>query len=286
MPREQEEESILVYPLDGLPCRLRAEADLSWLSGYGRGFRVMDDLPSGNLCFGVEGAYGRLFIKYAGARTLRFGGRPDTAVSLLKRGVELYGRFSHPALIPLLAHGPIGDGYAAVFPWQEGETPIHGTAALAAFRRLPTVTQLTMTDRIFDLQASLAAGGLVAVDFTDEHVLLDFSSGLSRVCDIDLYKPRPAFNTLGRMPGSNRFLAPEEFIMGEELDESTTVYKLGALAFTLFGDHDDPCRETWTGPGRLYPVAEKALSEKKKARFATVRAFLDAWRAAVEQTPL
>ena len=64
----------LSLEMDGVPFRLLQETDLRWLRGYGTVFRVMDMLPSGNLCFGVQGPYGRLFIKYAGARTVRYGG--------------------------------------------------------------------------------------------------------------------------------------------------------------------------------------------------------------------
>ena len=279
----------LSLEMDGVPFRLLQETDLRWLRGYGTVFRVMDMLPSGNLCFGVQGPYGRLFIKYAGARTVRYGGRPQDAVEWLKHSARLYARHTHPRLVPLLAHGPAGDGYATVFPWQDAQ-PLRpdppSDQTRLRLRRLPLADRLSMLDGVFDLQALLAGEGLIAVDFTDEHVLIDLEQKRALVCDIDLYKEKPAFNTRGRMPGSPRFLAPEEYVMGDTLGEDTTVYKLGALAFEFFGDNADRSRDAWKGPAALYPVAERATRDSRKQRYAAVREFLTAWRDGVSQTRL
>ena len=272
------------FQIDGIPFRLRQWADLSWIGGYGRVFQVMDQLTSGNLCFGVEGPYGRLFIKFAGAETVNCAGTAEDAVRWLQRGAQLYQRCAHPCLIPMLTHGAVNGGYATVFPWRDAPPlrPDPPTDAVRAeVRALPLIRQLAMLDGIFDLHALLAANGLVAVDFTDEHVLIDFSGMQALVCDIDMYKDQPAFNTRGRMPGSPRFLAPEEYEMGNWLGEDTTVYKLGALAFEFFGENYERSAELWLGPRQLYPVAERATRERRQDRYATVKEFLTAWRNTV-----
>ena len=283
------EEGSLTFSLDGLPLQLRWYTDLHWLQGYGRVFRVMDQLPSGNLCFGVEGPYGKLFVKYAGARTMRYGGKPQDAIRWLQRSAQLYRAHAHPALIPMLTCGPAGDGFVTVFPWREAQ-PLRpdppSDAARRQLDRLPLTDTLKMLDEIYDLQDMLAVENLIAVDFTDEHVLLDFAHAKAWVCDIDLYKEKPAFNTRGRMPGSPRFLAPEEYVMGEALGEDTTVYKLGALAFAFFGDPGDRSIHAWKGPEKLHAVAWQAVQEDRKKRMQTVRAFLTAWRNAVSETNL
>ncbi|NLD83220.1 MAG: hypothetical protein GX637_03565 [Clostridiales bacterium] len=278
-----------VYEIDGIRFSLRAFADLSWIRGYGTVFRVMDQLPSGNLCFGVDGPYGRLFIKYAGAQTVNYGGRPEDAVQWLRHGAGLYTRHFHPSLIPMLTCGPVPGGYVCVFPWQDALPlrPMPPTDRVRSrVRKSPLVQRLQMLDGVFDLHVLLSAAGLVAVDFTDEHVFIDFDAGRALVCDIDQYRSLPAFNTRGRMPGSPRFLAPEEYGMGEELKEDTTVYKLGALAFEFFGDNADRSRESWVGPANLYPAAERATRDKRGERYPTVREFLNDWRRAVSETRL
>lgn len=284
----EEAEGRLLFEIDGLPVRLLSYADLSWLHGYGTVFRVMDDLDSGNLCFGVDGPYGRLFVKYAGAQTVRYGGSPEDAVSWLQYASQLHARFAHPSLVPMLTHGPVPGGYATVFPWLDAPPlrPLPPTdRVLARVRTLPLVRKLSLLDGVFDLHALLASCGLTAVDLTDEHILIDFENSRALVCDIDLYRRKPAFNTRGRMPGSPRFLAPEEYVMGDPLDDDTTVYKLGTLAFQFFGG-PEKTRQEWAGPAALYPVAERAVREKRKERYRTVREFVVDWRTAVGEINL
>lgn len=285
----EREDGALWFELDGIAFQLRAFADLSWVRGYGRVFWAMDQGSSGNLCFGVDGPYGRLFIKYAGAQTVNYGGKPEDAVHWLRHAADLHSRYFHPCLIPMLTCGEAPGGYAVVFPWIDAPPlrPIPPSDQVRTrVRKLPLIRRLQMMDGVYDLHGLLAAQGLVAVDFTDEHVLIDFEKQQALVCDIDQYREKPVFNTRGRMPGSPRFLSPEEYVMGEELKEDTTVYKLGALAFEIFGDNAQRRREAWTGPEKLFPVAEKATREDRAVRYPTVREFLLAWRKAVSETRL
>lgn len=268
-----------VFSVDGVPYRALAETDLAWLKTYGRVFAVWDELPSGNLCFGVEGAFGRLFVKYAGARTLYSRGAPEDAALLLRNAMPLYD-LTHPALTRLLAHGPAGEGYAAVYVWRDAPA-LSDPAIQALARRLPPRRSLKMLDMVFDLHACLAGEGLTAVEFWDGNVLMDFVRDEAVVCDIDLYRQKPAFNDRGRMWGSGRFMAPEEYCLGAPLDECTNVYNMGALAFAFFGDGEDRSEKAWFGPAPLFPVARRAVQEDRKKRYPSLRAFLDAWREAV-----
>ena len=98
MSRENEGPAVLTLSVDGISYQAMEEPDLSWLRAYGQVFWVQDQLFSGNLCFGVEGPYGRLFIKYAGAKTVNYRGKPTDAVKILHNAMPLYNR-SHPALV-------------------------------------------------------------------------------------------------------------------------------------------------------------------------------------------
>ena len=283
MPREQEEVKALELSVDGVPYRLMEEADLSWLSAYGRVFWVNDQLFSGNLYFGVDGPYGKLLIKYAGARTVNYRGRPSDAVKCLSGAMPLYER-KHPALIRLLASGQAGDGYAAIFAWRDA-APLRSLpsqpSARDQVRRLPLHRSLRMLDMVFDLHAALALDGIVAVNFSDESVWIDLGNSEALVTDIDLYRRKPAVNDRGRMWGSSRFMAPEEYVLGASLDESTTLYNMAALAFAFFGDNANRSRESWVGPSPLFEVATIATKESKADRYPSMRSFLDAWRGAV-----
>ena len=280
---QEELDCVKDFRIDGIPFQLRQETDLSWLRAYGKVFCVLDQQFSGNLCFGVDGPFGRLFIKYAGARTVNYRGKPSEAVFMLQKAMPLYA-FQHPALTRLLGHGQAGDGYAAIFAWRDA-MPLrpqpYDSAALDTLRRLPVTCSLGMLDMVFDLHAHLAVNGLIAVDFHDGNVLLDFSRNEAIVCDIDLYRQKPVFNDKGRMRGSSRFMAPEEYELNAVLDESTTAYNMGALAFEFFGSNLDRSKNTWIAPHPLWEVASKATRESKADRYPSMRAFLDAWRDAV-----
>ena len=75
----------MLYQIDGIPFSLRRPADLGFLRPYGRCFRIWDRGPSGNICFGMEGQYGKLFVKYSGAKPVRSQCRPGEAEETLKR---------------------------------------------------------------------------------------------------------------------------------------------------------------------------------------------------------
>jgi len=280
---DQERNQKITLQMDGVAFELRKETDFSWIRPYGKVFYVYDRLTTGNLCFGVEGKYGKLFIKFAGARTVNYAGRPEDAIFTLQKAMQIYS-IQHPALTRLLAHGPAGSGYAAIYAWQDA--PVLWPSPpdpkiLERVRRLQLGRSLKMLDGVFDLHAHLAEEGYIAVDFSDENLLVHFERDEMIVCDIDLYRKKPAVNDRGRMQGSSRFLAPEEYALGAVLDESTTVYAMGMLAFEIFGDQQERTRKCWTGPAALFDVAEKATREKREERYPSMRAFLNAWRRAL-----
>ena len=51
--------------------------------------------------------------------------------------------------------------------------------------------------------------------------------GIRVIIDLDTYHRGPTENRMGRMFGSSRFMAPEEFELGAPIDERTTVFNLG-----------------------------------------------------------
>lgn len=60
----------------------------------------------------------------------------------------------------------------------------------------------------------------------DGCLLYDFTTKRLAVFDLDHYRQGPYENTVGRVFGSTRFMAPEEFERGRVIDERTTVFAL------------------------------------------------------------
>ncbi|MNC48450.1 hypothetical protein D3C75_975640 [compost metagenome] len=81
------------------------------------------------------------------------------------------------------------------------------------------------------------------------------------------------------MWGSSRFMAPEEFQLGADIDEVTNVYLMGATAFVLFA-RNNRTREGWPLNGDLYGVAAKAVCPERSGRQASIRQFMEEWLAA------
>jgi len=112
--------------IDGVPYKLEAPFDFSFLSKYGKVFKAFDEQGSGNISFGVQNGEEKLFIKFAGAPKKNYIAHRDSgavdaesAIALLKAAVPLYTALKHPTLISLIATEEIGGGYAAIFEWEE-----------------------------------------------------------------------------------------------------------------------------------------------------------------------
>lgn len=268
----------------GVPVELECPWNFDFILNYGDPFSVTVHPQRGLLCFGVEGPrYGRLLIRYAGAPLVE--GMPmEQAVATLRGAMPAYETlYPHPALIRLQGHGAAAGGYAAIFKGPEGVS-LRENDIPAQLGRQPLLTRLRMIDSVFDFHLFAVRKGYQPVGFGEASLTADFTAGRVAVCDIDLYRPAPAVNDLGRMPGSSFFLAPEEYRLGEPLDERTVQYAMGALAFFFFADRSLGERAAWTAGEALYRVALRACEEKREKRYPALADFLAAWRRAAGET--
>lgn len=271
-------EDFYVQYVDDIPYKLKAPFDFSFLQKFGEVFKVYDDQDSGNICFGVRNGEERLFIKFAGAPTSRYEGKPEEAIAALKSAVNVYQDLAHPHLVRLIRGEEVGGGFAAIFEWSDGECmgkmyPV----SRERFMQLPDSTKIDVFRDILDFHIHAADQGYVAIDFYDGSILYDFSKRKTLICDIDLYEKRPYFNTMGRMWGSSRFMSPEEFQKGAEIDEITNVYVMGATAFALFGGEKDRLLENWRLSEALYEVARRAVSDEREKRHGSLVEFKREW---------
>lgn len=284
----------ITKPLDGTSVALRADHDFDWLHQFGRVFRAFDQQDSGNICFGVQDGAQRWFIKYAGAPTVNYEGDPSDAIARLQQAMPVYEAIQHPSLIRLIDHGPYGDGYAAIFAWAEGEC-LHAHWNFAQhpkytdplspnyrFRRLPLRDKLVCFRAVLDLHTLVARKGYVAIDFYDGSIMYDFTAHGTTVCDIDFYQKAPCLNTMGRLWGSKRFMAPEEFQLGAVIDEVTNVYTMGATAFELLGDNGQRTLDGWQAGAGLFAVARRATNADRRERYPSIAALSDAWEEALK----
>ncbi|NAS20655.1 serine/threonine protein kinase [Herbidospora sp. NEAU-GS84] len=248
------------------------------LARLGTVFARFDRQDSGNVSYGAVVDGERCFVKTAG--------HPDATafldharrVDLLRNAVRLARAHRHPALPALRmvvesAHGPM-----LVYDWADGDLigvpRAHRDDPASPYRRflaLPPGRVLAALDTIVDVHDLLGQAGEVAGDFYDGCLLYDFITHRLSLIDLDNYRPGPYRNDMGRMFGSSRFMAPEEFTLGSVIDQRTSVFTLGRTAQLLLGDHLH---------GPLQQVTTRATHPNPEERHGSLPEFCAAWRAA------
>ncbi|MCL2004441.1 MAG: phosphotransferase [Oscillospiraceae bacterium] len=273
---------LCIQRTDGVPYRLKAPFDFSFLSKYGKVFKVFDEQDGGNVCFGLEQDGERIFLKFAGAPQVRYNGTPEDAAARLRASVRVYQDIGpHPGLIRFLGAEEIGGGFATRFAWTDA--PGVGRMYPAEHRRfmaLPADQRVRVFEDILDFHTHAVKRGYVAIDFYDGSILYDFERKKTVICDIDFYQKIPYRGEMG-LWGSTRFVSPEEChcAQGGVMDEITTVYTMGAAAFCLLAD-SDRSPEAWPLSERLYAVVKQAVSDERDKRQPSLEQLIREWNAA------
>lgn len=257
-----------------------------YLSTIGSVFAVFGECTqdSGNISYSVQTAQGRYFVKTAGP--------PDNPnpflnhaerVSLLRNAVRLRRSCNHRTLPLLYKVIESPNGPLLVYQWVNGELLRVESAmradprsAFQRFRRLPPYEIIRVLDLVYDLHRQLAQLGWIAVDFYDGCIIYNFDHQDLHIVDLDHYYKGPFINEMGRMFGSSRFMAPEEFDRGARIDERTTVFTMGRTAAVLLSDgtlEQHPFR----GSDALYEVVRHACHDDRGKRYDSVGAFYAAW---------
>lgn len=247
------------------------------LAKRGTVFAVFDQQDSGCRSYGVELGGERFFVKSA----VETRANPS-----LRRAAALHRAVTHPAIIPMLAEASTDMGLLLVYAWVDGEVlygaPVSGRSKRldpegphARFRSLPVTEILAAIRSIFDAHVVMAAAGFVAVDLYDGCFIYDFERRRMWLCDLDEYRAGPFVVKEERLPGSKRFMAPEEWVRGSTIDERTTVFNLGRSGLALLdtGDLDG----TFRGTAAALAVLNRATRPEREVRFPTVEAFVNTW---------
>jgi hypothetical protein len=272
---------MIIQYLDSIEIRLREAYDLDFINKYGKVFKVFDRQSSGNLCFGVEKAGKRYFLKFAGAETINKHEAVDIedTVSILKHTVEKYKDLKHPLLTNMIDADEVGGGFITVFDWFDGVSCGYPQPEnCAKFKLLPVKEKQRVYKGILEFHAHVAERGYVAIDFNDQSTLYNFADGNFKICDIDFYAKQCYMNGTGEALGDPAIMSPEENRVAGLVDEISNVYTLGATAFVFFAE-EQRSADKWTLNSDLYEVAKKAVNLKRNKRQQTIKKFIDEWKS-------
>ena len=233
-------------------------------------FAAYEEQDSGCRSYGIEIDGERRHVKIATT--------PDAEASL-RNAVRFHAVVHHPAIIAPVAviEEP---RLTIVAPWIDGITlnqaTVHGAdrSGLQRFREEPLDVVLAALDRILDAHVAVAEAGFVAVDLYDGCFHFDLARSTMYLIDLDEYRPGPFTVEIDRLPGSARYVAPEEWQRGATIDERTTVFVLGRTLHHLLDRPDG-----WRGSAPQRAVVDHATAASPTDRPASVEELVGAWRA-------
>jgi len=259
--------------------------DFSFISKYGTVFRVFDNSYSGAICFGVEKAGKRYFLKFAGAKPFQANNpNIEDIIIALKMSVPKYKDLKHPLLINQIAAEEIGGGFLAIYDWFDGEGCGYMHPEMQKkFLTLPNKAKLRVYEGILDFHAHVIECGYIAIDFNNGSTLYNFDNGNFAFCDIDFYAKQCQVSGWSGIWGDPSFKSPEECRGYSVITEVSNVYTMGAIAFYFFAEDDKNSREKWTLSDELYAVAKKAISEQRSGRQQTIAEYISDWQIAAHE---
>lgn len=251
------------------------------LASLGEVFAVFDQQDSGCLSYGVILGATRWFVKLAPT---------GTTAEMLRSAARFHDAVRHRVIVAPAIFSDLGSRAAIVYPWVAGTVLYHPTrshrpsrtdpaSAFHAFRSQPLPIVSKVVDDIYDAHVAVADAGYVPVDFYDGLTLLyDPRTTRIHLIDLDHYRPGPFTVGPQLLPGSTRYLSPEERTAGSIVDQRTTVYTLGRTALILMDEGDS--EQAWRGSAAQRQVLIRATSSNPAERHHSVAQFVTAWRTA------
>ncbi len=234
---------------------------------------------SGHVSYGVETADGgRLFVKTAGGPAASPGGATHSErVRVLQSAAAIQEEVEHHGLVPLRRVLDASDGVAIVYDWFDGELlrcpaerRTDPAEAHVRFQHLHRDEIVAALDVVIDLHVELERRGWIAGDFYDGCLMYDFARSQLKVIDLEAYRRGAYVNDVGRLPGSTRFMAPEEHRRGSRIDARTTVHNLGRMVEIFLSSRH--------GDAELEKVTATATAAAPAQRHRSVADLQDAWR--------
>ncbi|MEV6057859.1 serine/threonine-protein kinase [Streptomyces sp. NPDC052107] len=250
------------------------------LDRLGTVFQKFEERDSDCISYGLLASGQRWFVK---------GASTPQGISSLRRAVSFHQNVSHSAIVHLMYSFTTDDGLVLVYPWLSGEVLYHPTLSrhggraapdspMARFRAQPLPRIHAALESILSAHLVVEEAGFVAVDLYDGCMLYDFDEHRMMLCDLDEYRAGPFVLNADRLPGSTRYMAPEEFARGSLIDIRTTVFALGRALRLLLDAGDE--EKQWRGTPEQLEVVRTATATSPGRRFPSVRSLVDAWQAA------
>ena len=182
--------------IDGITYQLEEEFDFSFISKYGKVFKVIDDLVSGAICFGVEKCGKRYFLKFVGAKTYNSTyPNIEDKITGMKLFAPKYKELKHPLLVNLIETEEIGGGFMMIFDWFDGEDcDWKRPDAQKRLLSLPNTEKQRIYKQVLDFHAHVIECGYIAIDFNKGALIYNFDNGNFAICDIDTYSKQYHLN--------------------------------------------------------------------------------------------
>lgn len=203
---------------------------------------------------------------------------------LLQKDATICARSLHPAIVQMFWHVTTSDGVLLLFEKVKGMN-LYLPPNRDRFFALPVATKLHVWTTLVEALTAIVEDGWTIVDFYEGNVIYDFEANVVKVFDFEFYHAGDGFSLeQDRMPGSDRSMAPEEFVRGAWIDQSTTVFNLGRFIIQALSSRDDGrWHAEFQGGPALASVLTRAIQLDRDRRFSTVREFMAAFVVAVAQ---
>lgn len=199
----------------------------------------------------------------------------------LAKDAGICSRRLHPAITRLRNVIRTADGVLLVFEKAPGEN-LGDPQCRSRFFALPSAAKIRALRSIFGALAAIAEAGWILVDFYEGNVLYDFRAGTVTIFDFELFEPGDGFILQAdRDYGSKRLMAPEEFVRGSLIDQTSNVFTLGRYAIcALSARIDASWRAGFEADDPLADVLARATRPSRHERYPTVREFVAAFEQA------
>lgn len=169
---------------------------------------------------------------------------PDKLDSWAKIERAIAGAKLHSSIVPLLEVIECEDGDLFLYPQVEGEN-LNGSDGRRRFLQWPVEDRLRIVCDIGRALSAVCQAGFVVVDWYEGNTIVDFDR--KRVWLFDWELCRPGNHMILEMDsnyGSSRLMAPEEFVRGSVIDETTLVYNLARFALLYLPELADELAES------------------------------------------
>lgn len=272
------------YYIDGISFELAEAIDIHFICEHGKILHAFDQNDSGNISFIVESDK-KYFLKVAGLKTCNSDLDGSVSIKNLRKARDIYRDIDHINIVKPIKYEET-DRYALLlFPYVEGDCLFDHwnfeyykkngiISPLQKFLTLDYGIRLQFVNDLFGFYKSVNKAGYIATDFYEGSIIYNFKNNTFWICDLDFFTKNPSVNISGFQWGPDRFLAPEEKIMGQLLDTRTDIYHLGAFINIVFTDFQT---KKWQLSDSKYEVIKMAMSIDAGKRFKNFVEFEKAW---------